>query len=254
MERTLPSGNYGTVDVLFGDILVKTAAECLREAISEMADASEVPDLRRLMNRMAPFLRELTVRQHALHQVEGYLQTRGDVVGQRAIDLVELLALPSKPPFAVWTWTPIFIGLHAYANGDRGSSLAFSLPWPEEFEHSFELSVTMSVSGIAYREGRRKGLQPTARVPVSLPWYVTPTSKKVALAPQIKPHALVEAKNRLEKLDTKAILDLIKRVDLCETAVQIELDIDKVSFLIQIIYTLRFHQYLLRKKIQLEVH
>ena len=31
------------------------------------------------------------------------------------------------------------------------------------------------------------------------------------LAPQIKPHALVEAKNRLAKLDTKAILDLIKR-------------------------------------------
>ena len=53
------------------------------------------------------------------------------------------------------------------------------------------------------------------------------------LAPQIKPHALVEAKNRLEQLDTKAILDLIKRVDLCETAVQIELDIDKVSSLIQ---------------------
>ena len=53
------------------------------------------------------------------------------------------------------------------------------------------------------------------------------------LAPQIKPHALVEAKERLATLDTKAILDLIKRVDLCETAVQIELDIDKVSSLIQ---------------------
>jgi hypothetical protein len=53
------------------------------------------------------------------------------------------------------------------------------------------------------------------------------------LAPQIKPHALVEAKNRLAKLDTKAILDLIKQVDLCETAVRIELDIDKVSSLIQ---------------------
>jgi hypothetical protein len=53
------------------------------------------------------------------------------------------------------------------------------------------------------------------------------------LAPQIKPHALVGAKERLATLDTKAILDLIKRVDLCETAVQIELDIDKVSSLIK---------------------
>ena len=49
----------------------------------------------------------------------------------------------------------------------------------------------------------------------------------------MKPHALVEAKERLATLDTKAILDLIKRVDLCETAVQIELDIDKVSSLIK---------------------
>ena len=53
------------------------------------------------------------------------------------------------------------------------------------------------------------------------------------LAPQIKPHELVEAKNRLAKLDTKAILDLIKRVDLSETTARIELDIDKVSSLIQ---------------------
>ena len=53
------------------------------------------------------------------------------------------------------------------------------------------------------------------------------------LAPQIKPHALVETKNRLEKLDTKAILDLIKRVDLSETTARIELDINKVSSLIQ---------------------
>ena len=53
------------------------------------------------------------------------------------------------------------------------------------------------------------------------------------LAPQIKPHALVEAKKRLEKLDTKAILDLIKQVDLSETTARIELDIDKVSSLIQ---------------------
>jgi hypothetical protein len=53
------------------------------------------------------------------------------------------------------------------------------------------------------------------------------------LAPQIKPHALVEAKNRLAKLDTKAILDLIKQVDLCETTARIGLDIDRVSSLIK---------------------
>jgi hypothetical protein len=54
------------------------------------------------------------------------------------------------------------------------------------------------------------------------------------LAPQIKPHALVEAKNRLEQLDTKAILDLIKRVDLCETKASIQLDVEKVAALIQV--------------------
>jgi hypothetical protein len=54
------------------------------------------------------------------------------------------------------------------------------------------------------------------------------------LAPQMKPHALVEAKKRLEQLDIKGMLDLIKQVDLRETTAQIELDIDKVSFLIQI--------------------
>jgi hypothetical protein len=53
------------------------------------------------------------------------------------------------------------------------------------------------------------------------------------LAPQIKPHALVEAKKRLEQLDIKGMLDLIKRVDLCETTARIELDIDKVSSLIK---------------------
>ena len=53
------------------------------------------------------------------------------------------------------------------------------------------------------------------------------------LAPQIKPHELVETKNRLAKLDTKAILDFIKRVDLSETTARIELDINKVSSLIQ---------------------
>jgi hypothetical protein len=53
------------------------------------------------------------------------------------------------------------------------------------------------------------------------------------LAPQIKPHALVETKNRLEHLDTKAILDLIKRVDLSETKASIQLDVEKVAALIK---------------------
>ena len=53
------------------------------------------------------------------------------------------------------------------------------------------------------------------------------------LAPQIKPHALVEARERLEHLDIKGTLDLITRVDLSETAVRMELDTDKVSSLIQ---------------------
>ncbi|WRQ46733.1 hypothetical protein SPH72_01455 [Rhodobacterales bacterium FZCC0083] len=54
------------------------------------------------------------------------------------------------------------------------------------------------------------------------------------LAPQIKSHDLVVAKKWLEHLDTKAILDLIKRVDLSETAVRIELDTDKISSLIKV--------------------
>jgi hypothetical protein len=57
--------------------------------------------------------------------------------------------------------------------------------------------------------------------------------KQFRLAPQIKPHALVGAKERLEQLDIKGMLDLIKRVDLCETTARIELDIDKVSSLIK---------------------
>ena len=54
------------------------------------------------------------------------------------------------------------------------------------------------------------------------------------LAPQMKPHALNTAKEHLGQLDVKGILDLIKRVDLCETAVQIELDTDKISSLIKV--------------------
>jgi hypothetical protein len=54
------------------------------------------------------------------------------------------------------------------------------------------------------------------------------------LAPQIKPHALVEAKNRLEQLDIKSTLDLITRVDLSETKASIQLDVEKVAALIQV--------------------
>ena len=53
------------------------------------------------------------------------------------------------------------------------------------------------------------------------------------LAPQMKPHELNDVKEHLGQLDVKGILDLIKQVDLCKTAVQIELDIDKVSSLIK---------------------
>ena len=54
------------------------------------------------------------------------------------------------------------------------------------------------------------------------------------LAPQVKPHALNDAKDRLAALDIKSMLDLIKRVDLSETAVRIELDTDKISSLIKV--------------------
>lgn len=54
------------------------------------------------------------------------------------------------------------------------------------------------------------------------------------LAPQIKPHELNDAKERLEKLDTKAMLDLITRIDLSETKASLQLDVDKVATLIQI--------------------
>ena len=54
------------------------------------------------------------------------------------------------------------------------------------------------------------------------------------LAPQIKPHALNEATDRLAALDTKQTLDLITRVDLSETKASLQLDVDKVASLIQI--------------------
>ena len=54
------------------------------------------------------------------------------------------------------------------------------------------------------------------------------------LASQIKPHELNDAKERLEKLDTKAMLDLITRVDLSETKASLQLDVDKVGALVQL--------------------
>ena len=54
------------------------------------------------------------------------------------------------------------------------------------------------------------------------------------LAPQIKPHELNDAKNRLGAMDTKETLGLITRVDLHETKASIQLDVDKVGALVQI--------------------
>ena len=53
------------------------------------------------------------------------------------------------------------------------------------------------------------------------------------MEPQIKSHALVEAKKWLEQLDIKSTLDLITWVDLSETTALTELDIDKVSSFLQ---------------------
>ena len=54
------------------------------------------------------------------------------------------------------------------------------------------------------------------------------------LAPEIKEHELNKAKERLEKLDTKAMLDLITRVDLGETKAIIQIDVEKAANLIQL--------------------
>ena len=54
------------------------------------------------------------------------------------------------------------------------------------------------------------------------------------LAPQIKPHELNEAKERLEQLDIKGTLDLITRVDLSETKASLQLDVEKVAALVQL--------------------
>ena len=63
---------------------------------------------------------------------------------------------------------------------------------------------------------------------------LTEALNQFRLAPQIKPHALVEAKKRLEQLDIKSTLDLITRVDLSETKASIQLDVEKVAALIQV--------------------
>jgi hypothetical protein len=54
------------------------------------------------------------------------------------------------------------------------------------------------------------------------------------LAPEIKPHELNNAKDRLAGLDTKETLDLITRVNLSETKASNQLDIEKVATLIQV--------------------
>ena len=63
---------------------------------------------------------------------------------------------------------------------------------------------------------------------------LTEALNQFRLAPQIKPHELNDAKDRLAALDTKGTLDLITRVDLSETKASIQLDVEKVSALIQV--------------------
>ena len=54
------------------------------------------------------------------------------------------------------------------------------------------------------------------------------------LAPQIKPHTSIEARERLEKLYVKGMLDLISQVDLSETKASVQLDVEKITALIQV--------------------
>jgi hypothetical protein len=58
--------------------------------------------------------------------------------------------------------------------------------------------------------------------------------RQFRLAPQIKPHELNDAKDRLAALETKQTLDLISRVDLSETKASIQVDAEKVAALVQI--------------------
>jgi site-specific DNA recombinase len=54
------------------------------------------------------------------------------------------------------------------------------------------------------------------------------------LAPEMKPHELNDAKERLEQLDIKGTLNLIARVNLSETKASLQLDVDKVAALVQL--------------------
>jgi site-specific DNA recombinase len=63
---------------------------------------------------------------------------------------------------------------------------------------------------------------------------LTDALSQFRLAPQIKPHELNDAKDRLAALDTKETLDLITRVDLGEIKAIIQIDVEKVAALIQI--------------------
>jgi hypothetical protein len=54
------------------------------------------------------------------------------------------------------------------------------------------------------------------------------------LAPEMKPHELNDAKERLEQLDIKGTLNLIARVNLSETKASLRLDVEKVAALVQL--------------------
>ena len=54
------------------------------------------------------------------------------------------------------------------------------------------------------------------------------------LAPEMKPHELNDATDRLAAVDTKGTLDLITRVDLSEARASVQLDVVKVAMLLQI--------------------
>ena len=54
------------------------------------------------------------------------------------------------------------------------------------------------------------------------------------LAPELKPHELNEATDRLAAVDTKETLDLITRADLSENTASIQLDVEKVAALVKL--------------------
>jgi hypothetical protein len=63
---------------------------------------------------------------------------------------------------------------------------------------------------------------------------LTDALSQFRLAPQIKPHELNDAKDRLAALDTKETLDLIARIDLSEAEASLQLDVEKVAALVQV--------------------